>query len=340
MKKWAAFILACALALGLSGCAGGAFKVGLVTENASADSSTYLGRIWQGVKEFGDDNGTAEVSKLGPNDGSVAENVAALSAKNYNLVWLATTNLDNTVIEQASQAMKGGTLGILGQGSINAPSNAFYTVYETQLPSCLAGYIAGYASTSKQIAMLGGVEGPQLTRYAAGYRYGAAIAAKELGVPINVTIAYTGTFTDNTVSTTKAAELYGAGNDVIFQVADQAGTGIISEAVREDKYVIGVDTDQAPLAPKHMLTSVVVDVAKGVEDVTERVSKGENLKGQTLSMGLEGDYVSIPEDNPLLTEKFPELYARAMNLKSQMESGELSVPTDMASADTAIAALK
>ena len=50
--------------------------------------------------------------------------------------------------------------------------------------------------------------------------------------------------------------MYEAGADIIFQIAGPTGLGVFEAAREAGRYVIGVDTDQRPLAPENTLASM------------------------------------------------------------------------------------
>jgi len=57
--------------------------------------------------------------------------------------------------------------------------------------------------------------------------------------------------------------------DIIVHVADYSGRGVISACIDLDKTVIGCVADQWSLAPNHMLTSVLMDIARFMDMIVQ-----------------------------------------------------------------------
>ena len=70
---------------------------------------------------------------------------------------------------------------------------------------------------------------------------------------------------------------------MIYHAAGGSGTGVIEAAKEADKWVIGVDRDQAYLAPEHVLTSALKLVGKAVKEVSIEAMDGGTIGGQTLT---------------------------------------------------------
>lgn len=156
-------------------------------------------------------------------------------------------------------------------------ANATYVDFADDEGGYLAGAIAALKTRTGMIGFLGGVEIDVIRSFEAGFRAGAA--AVKPGVIVTSTFLtrppdFSG-FVDATAAQTRAAEMYGAGADVIFHAAGIAGAGLFeaaadgSSAVGRQLWVIGVDTDQyatvgdregaveADAWRPHILTSIV-----------------------------------------------------------------------------------
>ena len=117
--------------------------------------------------------------------------------------------------------------------------------------------------------------------------------------------------------------MYADGCDIIFHAAGGAGVGVIEAAEETDNYVIGVDTDQAYLAPDHVLTSAIKNVKVVTANLPVQFSMGEKIGGIAIEYGLSEGALGIPASHPNIPD---EIYDKAMNLKQKIIQREITVP--------------
>jgi basic membrane protein A len=114
---------------------------------------------------------------------------------------------------------------------------------------------------------------------------------------------------------------------VIFHASGVTGLGVIEAARERGVYAIGVDSNQNPVAPGTMLTSMLKRVDVAVEKEILAVHRGE-FRGGLVELGLreEGVGYALDEHNrDLLT---PDMIARAQALADSIIAGEIMVPRD------------
>ena len=130
----------------------------------------------------------------------------------------------------------------------------------------------GKATTGKACAM-GGLPIPPVDRFIAGYQDALA--------KYNVTpaIAYSQSFTDQQKGKEIGLQQISQGCSVLFQVAGQSGLGYIQAAKDKNVYAIGVDADQAFVAPETVLTSAVKKVDRAVFLTIQSVKDGKFKAG-------------------------------------------------------------
>jgi basic membrane protein A len=196
--------------------------------------------------------------------------------------------------------------------------------------SFLVGALAGLVTKSGKIGFVGGMEVPLIKRFEAGYRAGVKTTnAKAAESTLSV---YTGSFDNVAAGKTVAQDLISKGVDVIFQAAGADGLGVI-QAVKEARaagkqvYAIGVDSDQAHLAPDAVLTSMLKRVDLAVYQASADVTQGKFSAGdQTLGIKEGGvGYAEVLVDFPGKAEALQKLEA----LRQRIISGELKVPASM-----------
>jgi basic membrane protein A len=129
--------------------------------------------------------------------------------------------------------------------------NVYSMFYATNEIGYLCGIVAAATTTSTMplanpqpvIGFIGGMDIPGINDFMVGYVAGA----KAVNADIKVVVSYVGGFQDVAAAKEIALNQYKSGSDVIFACAGNAGNGVIDAAKELNKYVIGVDSDQALL---------------------------------------------------------------------------------------------
>ncbi len=199
--------------------------------------------------------------------------------------------------------------------------NVASVTFREQEGSFLVGVLAGLI-TQGQVAFLGGMQVPLIRRFEAGFRAGVATvnpaAAKAMA------IEYTGSFDDSSAGKRVAQALYGRGVDVLYQAAGADGLGAIAAAGEAGKWIVGVDSDQAHLAPKVVLTSMVKHVDYAVYLAVKDAAEGKLAAGNR-ELGLaEGGLGLAP-----IRVDFPgkaAALARIEAYRKAIASGALKIP--------------
>lgn len=144
--------------------------------------------------------------------------------------------------------------------------------------SFLAGALAGRVSKTRRVAFLGGTDIPPVAAFAQGFMEGVRHVAPDVVVEVHHVSGpgdFSG-FNNPDEGFTMAAAMFEDGVDIIFAVAGLTGNGVIEAARRTDnRYVIGVDSDQDDMARGKVLTSMVkrLDTATHAE-VSKAVQGG------------------------------------------------------------------
>jgi basic membrane protein A len=133
-----------------------------------------------------------------------------------------------------------------------------------------AGYVVGViaatmaknkvgAAIHNTVCSMGGLPIPPVDRYIAGYQD----AVKTVSPTTKILNGYSQDFVDQQKGIEIGKNHIGQGCDILFQVAGGSGLGYIQAAKTAGVYAIGVDADQASVAPGTVITSALkkVDVA-------------------------------------------------------------------------------
>lgn len=209
-----------------------------------------------------------------------------------------------------------------GNGQPVVLPNVESVTFREEEGSYLAGALAGLVTKTGRVAFLGGMQVPLIQRFEAGYR--AGVAATNAAAAAQLAVQYTGSFDDSSAGKRVAQSLYGGGVDVLFQAAGADGLGAIEAAKEAGKWVIGVDSDQAHLAPASVLTSMVKHVDYAVYLAVRDVAAGRFTPGNR-ELGLAESGVALA---PVRVD-FPgkaQALAKVEELRTAIVAGRIHVP--------------
>jgi len=154
----------------------------------------------------------------------------------------------------------------------------------------LAGVLAGEMTETNAVASIFGMWYPYLSMEF--YAFKAGVESVNPDAKVYVRVA--GTWMDASIGYQIASALIETKNvDIIVQIADTTGRGIIAACQDLGKMVIGTVADQAVLAPEVTLTSIGMDTPLFMEIVVQHIINGtftEELGGTAADISI-GDYL-------------------------------------------------
>jgi basic membrane protein A len=257
-----------------------------------------------------------------------------------NLNLLVTEKVDLAVgvgfmIENALEAASKknpGTRFLLIDSPLLDAQNKPYTlpnvqtvVFREHEGSFLVGALAGLATQSGKIGFVGGMEIPLIKKFEAGYV--AGIKAVNPKAEPDVKRVYTGSFDNSSAGKRAALDLYNQGIDIIFHAAGSDGLGVIQAAKEQKKFAIGVDSDQAHLAPQNVLTSMIKQVDYAIYVATKEIVEKKFQAGDK-ALGLKEGGVGMAP----VTVDFPNKQAaldKVEKLRQAIIDGKIKVPATL-----------
>ncbi|HBD00760.1 MAG TPA: BMP family ABC transporter substrate-binding protein [Lachnoclostridium sp.] len=295
----------------------------MITDTGGINDQSFNQSAWEGLTELKNKTG-AEVNYIESKQASdFVTNLERLGDSGANLLWGVGYACADAVLEAAG-SNPDIQYAIIDNAYENTPSNVTGVMFRAQEPSFLVGYVAGRTTQTGKVGFVGGISSGLIDQFQFGYEAGVKYAAKELGKDIDISVQYAESFSDAAKGKAIAARMYSDGCDVIYHAAGGTGTGVIEAAKEADKWVIGVDRDQAYLAPENVLTSALKLVGKAVQEVSEEAMNGKEIGGKTLTFGLQEDCVGIPEEHGNMAEG---VYEDTLKVKDKIKNGELTPPT-------------
>lgn len=312
------------------------FTVGMVTDIGGVDDKSFNQSAWEGLQEFGKENGL-EKGKDGFNyvqsksDADYATNLNTLVRNDFDLIYGIGYLLAEPLGKVADQR-KDSNFAIV-DSVVEKPNVASITFTEQQ-GSFLVGVIAAHTTKSNKIGFVGGVDGSLINKFEAGFIAGV----KSVKPDADVKVQYAGSFGAADKGQAIASSMYSSGIDVIYHASGGTGNGVFAAAKELKKkdpnnniWVIGVDRDQFEEGNVEAdgkqynvtLTSMVKRVDIAVKDLADKAKAGDFPGGEVIEYGLEENGVSIAEHKENVSE---EAMKAVEEWTEKIKSGETKVP--------------
>lgn len=358
MKKVMAFLMACALSVGLmTGCGGAdSSTAGSGASGAQAGEPLKVAMVIAG--SLGD-KGFNDSAKAGL-DKAVEE--LGIEAQVIELPTSDKTKYEPTLLDLADTgeydlicASGNAMREVLENVSIECPDQKFY-LYDASVDYNNGEFKNVYCNTflQNEASFLGGIVAAGMTSsdlpdmnadkvvgnvlmmdmavindFMVGFIEGCRYADPD----VKVNTAYIGAV-DAAKAKDMAMSMYQSGSDIVFQVAASAGLGVIEAGKEQGRYVIGVDQDQAmvlmetdPDAANRILTSVLKRVDVAVYRMIEMLQKGEVPWGSSEALGMEEECVGIAKTDVYQQLVTDEVKAMVDEAEQKIASGEITVGT-------------
>jgi basic membrane protein A len=130
-------------------------------------------------------------------------------------------------------------------------------------------------------------------------------------------------FGDAAAGATAVKNFVTQGADVVYHAAGATGAGVITGCQENGIYAIGVDCDQAYLAPETVITSAMKRVDVAAQDISKAVAAGTFEAGVHL-YDLANGGVDLSPTRDLIPAEVLEYVEAA---KAKVISGEIVVPS-------------
>lgn len=308
----------------------GKIKVGLVFDvgglgDKSFNDSAHRGLV-KAEKELG-----VEVRYIEPGDGTDRESaLRQLAAQKYDLVIGVgfIFSSDITKLAKKFPEVKFACVDYnLPEGETAPPDNLIGLRFREHEGSFLVGAIAGQLTKSKKVGFVGGMKIPLIAKFEAGYKAGVMAVCPDCEVLSGYAGVEPKAFADPTKGKELALTQYSRDADIIYHASGKTGDGVFNAAKQEEKWAIGVDSDQFHVAPCCVLTSMLKRVDVTVFETIKALTEGKFESG-IREFGLADDGVAYVYDDNNKDRIPADVIAKVDELKKQIIAGTLSVPTE------------
>lgn len=301
------------------------FKVAMVTDTGGVNDNSFNQSAWEGLQKVGKELGLKKPNGINYSESkSEADYVPNLNnfvKEKWDLTWAIGFAMAESVTKVAKENPDAKIAIIDSDLGGKIPSNVAAVTYKEQEGSFLMGVLAGLTTKTNKIGFLGGMEVPLIQKFEYGFKAGVyAVNPKA-----EVTAVYAGSFGQPDKGKTLAATLYQRGADVIYHAAGGTGDGLFKEAKERGKgfWAIGVDRDQAYLAPDNTLSSMVKRVDTAVYTVSKDLANKTWKGGSQVELGLKDDGIAMGKFHESVSA---DTKAKIEDYKKKLISGEIVAP--------------
>ena len=323
MKKILSIALALCMIFALaapSALAADTVKIGMVTDVGGVNDKSFNQTSWEGLQALHAEDDTFEVAYLeSKTDADYQTNINTFIDEEYDLIICVGYMLADATRE-AAEDNPDQLFAIIDDSSIDLP-NVACLMFAQEQASYLVGLVAGSVTESKIVGYVQGMVSDSMNLFGIGYISGV----KEVCPDAEVLQYNANNFGDIAGGSTAAKDMITKGADVIYQAAGGTGIGVINACDEEGIWAIGVDTDQAPLAPDHVITSAMKRVDVASQDISKAVAAGTFEAGVHLYDLSNGGVDLAPTRDHIPADVLETVEAA----KAAIIAGEKTVPTSV-----------
>ena len=300
-------------------------KIAMITDVGGINDQSFNQSAWEGMQQLRDATGASVAYIETKQSGDYSTNLETLVDNGNEFCWAIGFACADAVLEAAEKNPE-VSFACVDNSYEHTPQNVTGVVFRAQESSFMVGYIAAAVTKTEKVGFVGGIVSDPIDQFQYGYEAGVAYANSVLGKNVKVVVQYGESFTDAAKGKSIANKMFTTdGCDVVYHAAGGTGLGVIESAKEHGKFAIGVDRDQAYLAPDNVLTSSLKNVNVAVDMVSRRFILGQKLGARTLSFGLSEDAVGIPEHHENYSD---EIYNAAIQVGEMIKDRKIKPPVN------------
>ena len=327
MKKILALVLALCMVFALCACgSNGAkksdkIKVGMVTDVGGVNDKSFNQTSWEGLQALAAADDSFEVKYLeSKTDADYKTNINTFIDEGYDLIICVGYMLADAT-KEAATANPNQKFAIIDDASIQL-DNVACLMFAQEQASYLVGLVAGSVTESKTVGYVQGAFSDTMNLFGIGFISGVKAVCPDATV-----LQYNAnSFTDTAGGSAAATDMITNGADVIYHAAGGTGIGVIQTCNEKGIWAIGVDTDQSPLAPDHVITSAMKRVDTASQDISKAVKDG-TFKGGIWNYDLSNGGVDLAPTREHIPD---DVLAVVEQAKKDIIAGKIVVPTTSA----------
>lgn len=291
------------------------YRVAMVTDTGGINDQSFNALAWQGLQRAEKELGIEVKYYESKTDADYEPNLITAIDEKYDLIlcigWMMADTLKGIAEQYPDQAF-----AIIDNGSVGP--NVTGVNFATEQCSYLVGVIAAKMTKTNNVGFVIGMVSPLMDTFGVGYYAGVL----DTNPDIKIQAFNANNYGDVAGGKAATIAMFTNGADIVYHAAGGTGLGVIEAAEEQGKYAIGVDQDQAYLAPKAVISSAVKRVDNGVFNLCKAGLDG-TLKAGDIMYDITTGGVDIAPTQDLLTD---DAKAAVEAARKKIVSGELVVP--------------
>ena len=299
----------------LSSKKGNEFQVAMVTDFSDVNDASFNQACYEGGKEWCKKN-NIKFSYYKPSSISLAERIKSIRLaidRGYDVILCPGYALGEAIAEIAPKHKDVKFIGLdITKDDFPKDFELTDNITIYNYREDIAGYLAGYAAVKEgfsRLGYLGGMASGPVIKFGYGYVQGVDAAAQELKKNVEVQYVYGGQFFGDSEIYKYIDNMYKVNKtEVVFSCGGSIYTSVALAAKENDGYMIGVDSDQAPIIDRDYKEGLCITSAmKGIKQtVIDKLDdyyfkhiweKDINYLGLVSSEDPEKNYVQLPINN-------------------------------------------
>jgi basic membrane lipoprotein Med (substrate-binding protein (PBP1-ABC) superfamily) len=298
------------------------FRVALLTSGPVSDAGWYAG-AYEGLLMIRDSLGADVSHQQTRSPAEFDEAFFSYASAGYDLIFAHGFEYQDAAI-RAGEAFPEVTILVSAGGRVS--QNVLPLIFRLEEASYLAGIVAGRATRSGTVGMVGGVSIPPAVGTFRAFEAGVRAARPDA----EVLEAFIGSWDDVAAAKEAAVAQLRRGADVLIHNTDAASFGVF-QAVREARdagspvWALGMNRDQNDVAPESILGSAVIRIPDAFLSAARHFVDGTVGDGPRYHGLSNGGVDYVP--NPAVTEGWsPEVAAEVDSARRAIISGALEIP--------------
>ncbi len=310
--------------------------------NGNLGDMSFFDSANAGMTKFAEDHPEVEVKvvEMGSDNTKWEPTLRQTANEAYDLIIVGTTDMREPLQRLVRNKKYEDRRFIIFDTEIEDDNAANYpTVHSMLFKQNEGGYLAGVLAAlmtdqagGDKTGFIGGMKIDIINDFGYGFIQGVKRVNQDKGTNILAYNSYIGDFTNSPKGKSLADTMYAEGVPVLFAAASQAGLGCVDSAKNNDKYVIGVDSDQysffkdidTPKAEK-IVTSVLKRVDLALYEACEQFLDGTLTYGDLSYMGIKEGKIGIVDNEIYQKVVSQEDRDYIKQIQDDIVSGELEV---------------
>lgn len=297
---------------------GGDFKVALLTPGPVNDSG-WCALAYEGLMGIKDDM-HAEVANQVTKESEIKEAMRSYAQKGYNLVLGHGFEFNKPGVEVSKDFPN--TVFVSSSGS-ETSKNAGTIRFYLEQSFYLAGVLAGKASKSGVVGMVGGPEVPSIKSTFKAFKAGA----ESVNPKIQVLEAFTGSNDDVAKAKQATEQMIQKKADFIIHQANAGAQGVFNACKEGHAWAFGANTNQNDNESGVVIGSAAIIAKPAFLGVAKVVKEGK-FDGNVIQLDMEHGQIDFVYNDKLKSNLPADAIAKMEEVKKDIVAGKFTVPKD------------